>query len=68
MVVTLHIDDELFERARAVAGPCMDESDICRVALETFVRLHAERRLAALGGKAPGFAPIPRDRPDDQSR
>ncbi len=41
----------------------MDKGDLFREAMKVFVRVQAGKRLAALGGKAPGMKAIPRRRP-----
>ena len=63
MRMTLTIDDDLFERAVEVADPGMSRSDLLREAVETFIRVQAGKRLAALGGTAPDMRDIPRRRP-----
>ena len=60
MRTTVTIDDELYEKALAVADPTMDKGDLFREAIKTFVRVQAAKRLAALGGKAPDMQDIPR--------
>jgi hypothetical protein len=60
---TVTIDDELYHRALEVADPGMDKADLFREAMKVFVRVHAGRRLSALGGKAPKMKMIPRRRP-----
>ncbi|MBL8433969.1 type II toxin-antitoxin system VapB family antitoxin [Zoogloea sp.] len=62
MRTTVTIDDELYEKALAVADPTMDKGDLFREAIKTFVRVQAAKRLAALGGKAPDMQDIPRRR------
>ena len=64
MRTTVTIDDELYEKALAVADPTMDKGDLFREAIKTFVRVQAAKRLAALGGKAPDMQDIPRRRAD----
>jgi Arc/MetJ family transcription regulator len=59
---TVTIDDELYNRAVELADPAMDKSDIFREAMKTFVRVHAAKRLAALGGATPDMADVPRRR------
>ncbi len=56
------IDDQLYQRALELAGPELDKADLFRTAVETFVRVQAGQRLAALGGQAPDMADIPRRR------
>ena len=60
-IVTL--DDALYAKALEMADPSMDKSDLFREAVETFVRVRAAKRLAALGAAAPGMKNIPRRRP-----
>lgn len=38
----------------------MEKSELFRVALETFIRVQAAKRLAALGGTTPEIQDIPR--------
>ena len=64
MRTTVTIDDELYEKALAVADPTMDKGDLFREAIKTFVRVQATKRLAALGGKPPDMQDIPRRRAD----
>ncbi len=62
MRTTVTVDDALYEKALEMAGPTMDKSDLFRVAIETFVRVQAAKRLVALGGTAPGAPDVPRRR------
>ena len=62
MRTTVTIDDELYNKALELADPGMDKSDIFREAMKTFVRVHAAKRLAALGGTMPEMAEVPRRR------
>ncbi|WP_027803190.1 DUF2191 domain-containing protein [Paraburkholderia dilworthii] len=62
MRTTVTIDDNLYERALELADPDMDKADLFRVAMQTFVRVQAGKRLAALGGAAPGMPDVPRRR------
>jgi Arc/MetJ family transcription regulator len=64
MRTTVTIDDELYQRAIEVADPTMDKADLFREAVKLFVRVRAANRLAALGGKTPEMAVIPRRRPE----
>ena len=62
MRTTITIEDALYEKALEMADPEMDKADLFREAIRTFVRVQAAKRLAALGGKAPDMAGIPRRR------
>ena len=62
MRTTVTIDDELYEKALAVADPAMDKADLFREAMKTFVRVQAGKRLAALGAAAPQMPDVPRRR------
>ena len=62
MRTTVTIEDDLYEKALAVADPDMDRADLFREAIRTFVRVQAAKRLAALGGAAPNMNDIPRQR------
>jgi len=55
MRTTVTIDDELYERALELSEPGIARADLFREAMETFVRVQAAKRLAALGGQAPGM-------------
>ncbi len=63
MRTTVTIDDELYQRALDVADPGMDKGDLFREAIKVFIRVQAGKRLAALGGKAPAMAAVPRRKP-----
>ncbi len=63
MRTTVTIDDALYEQALEMADPGMDKADLFREAIKTFVRVQAAKRLAALGGAAPGMQDIPRRNP-----
>lgn len=60
MRTTVTIDDALYEQALEAADPDMDKADLFREAIRTFIRVQAGKRLAALGGTAPGMATVPR--------
>ena len=64
MRTTVTIDDELYQRAVELADPDVSRADLFRQAMETFVRVQAAKRLAALGGSAPGTPEVPRRRGD----
>ena len=57
---TFTIDDDVVNRARAVAAPGITVPELVRLALETFTRVEAGKRLAALGGTAPNMPDVPR--------
>jgi Arc/MetJ family transcription regulator len=59
---TITIDDALYRRALELADPAMDKADVFREAMNTFVRVQAGKRLAALGGRAPSMPAVPRRR------
>jgi hypothetical protein len=62
MRTTVSIDDALYRQALDVADPGMDKAELFREAMRTFVRVQSGKRLAALGGKAPDMADVPRRR------
>ncbi|MDR3095898.1 MAG: type II toxin-antitoxin system VapB family antitoxin [Paraburkholderia sp.] len=62
MRTTVTIDDALYEQALELAEPGTDKADLFRVAMQTFVRVQAAKRLAALGGTEPDMQQIPRRR------
>lgn len=63
MRTTITIDDALYEQALSLAEPGMDKpADIVREAIQTYVRVQAGRRLAALGAATPEMQDIPRRR------
>jgi Arc/MetJ family transcription regulator len=62
MRTTITIDDALYQKALELADPQMDKADLFREAVSTFVRVQAGKRLAALGGRAPDMADVPRRR------
>lgn len=68
MRTTVSIDDNLYERALELADPDMDKSDLFRVAMQTFVRVQAGKRLAALGGTVPEMADISRRQSEPAGR
>ena len=63
MRTTVTLDDALYAKALEMADPSMDKSDLFREAVETFVRVRAAKRLAALGASTPGMKITPRRRP-----
>ncbi|KWO47941.1 antitoxin of toxin-antitoxin stability system [Burkholderia sp. MSMB1459WGS] len=56
MRTTVTVDDTLYARTLKLAEPGISPADLFRAALETFVRVQAGQRLAALGGRAPDIA------------
>lgn len=62
MRTTVTIDDALYQQALEAADPSMNKADLFREAVETFVRVQAAKRLAALGGGAPDMKSVPRRR------
>ena len=68
MRTTVTIEDELYNKALEMADPDMNKADLFRVAMSTFVRVQAAKRLAAIGGKAPEMKNIPRNRVQSASQ
>ena len=62
MRTTVTLDDALYQRALEVADPSMSKADLFREAIQTFIRVQAAKRLAALGGSEPLMQDIPRQR------
>lgn len=62
MRTTLALDDELVAAAQEYTG-IMEKSALVREALTALVQREAARRLARLGGTAPGMTAPPRRRP-----
>jgi metal-responsive CopG/Arc/MetJ family transcriptional regulator len=62
MRTTVTIEDELYEKALAMAEPGMEKSELFREAIKTFVLIQAAKRLAALGGSMPDIKDVPRRR------
>ena len=60
MRTTVTIEDDLYQKALAMADPGMNQSELFREAIKTFVRIQAAKRLAALGGATPEMEDIPR--------
>jgi Arc/MetJ family transcription regulator len=60
MRTTITIDDALFQKALELADAKLDTADLIREAINTFIRVQAGKRLAALGGRAPNMADVPR--------
>ena len=62
MRITVTIDDDLFEKARADADKNISRAALCREAIRLFVRMQAAKRLAALGGAQANMKKISRQR------
>ena len=62
MRTTVTLDDALYQRALEVADPSMSKADLFREAIQTFIRVQAAKRLAALGGSEPSMQDIARRR------
>lgn len=62
MRTTITIDDDLYAKALAMAGPDCNKADVVREAMQTYVRVQAAQRLAALGGSQPDSEAPPRRR------
>ncbi len=60
MRTTVTIDDHLYDKALEVAEADMQKGDLFRVAITTFIRVQAAKRLAALAGTEPNMQEIPR--------
>ena len=61
MRTTVTLDDNLVARAREYTG-IQETPALIRLALEALVQREAARRLARLGGSAPGLKPVRRRR------
>lgn len=59
MRITVDIDDELYERALKLAGQDIAPEKLVQEALQTFVRVQAAQRSAALGGTTPEMKTVP---------
>ncbi|KGD65756.1 hypothetical protein Y5S_00980 [Alcanivorax nanhaiticus] len=60
MRTTVTIEDDLYQKALAMAGPDVSKADLFREAMRTYVRVQAAKRLASLGGATPDMQDIPR--------
>jgi len=69
MRTTVTLDDDLVEQARYYTG-IKETSALVQQAMTLLVQREAARRLARLGGSAPGLKPAPRrrSRPADGDR
>jgi Arc/MetJ family transcription regulator len=61
MRTTVTLDDDLLESARSVTG-IQERSVLLHEGLRSLIQREAARRLALLGGSAPGLAPPRRRR------
>lgn len=62
MVITLTIDDDLYAKIRDFAAPGLSDSELIELALRTFVRVEAGKRLIAQGGTMPDLDDLPQRR------
>ena len=62
MRTTITLDDDLLAKATEYSG-IKERSTLIRMALEQFVAIEAERRLAKLKGAFPNMTAPPRRRP-----
>ncbi|WP_419812779.1 type II toxin-antitoxin system VapB family antitoxin [Bacterioplanoides sp.] len=61
MRTTVTIDDTLYDQALDLSEPGIEKADLFREAIQTYIRVQAAKRLAALGGSAPDMPVIPRE-------
>jgi Arc/MetJ family transcription regulator len=61
MRTTLNLDDDLLADAQEMTG-ITEKSALIRASLKALIERESARRLARLGGIAPGMLPIPRRR------
>ena len=61
MRTTINLDDDLLDRAREMTG-IEERSTLIHDGLRALIQREAARRLAALGGSAPGVVAAPRRR------
>jgi Arc/MetJ family transcription regulator len=64
MRTTITIDDDLYEKAAALADPGTEKSELIRECVRAFIQIQTARRLAALGGNVPDMELPPRRRED----
>ena len=67
MKKTLHIDQQLFDEAKAACGATTDTETV-RLGLEALVRHAAYQRVRALLGSEPDAQDVPRRREDPAAR
>jgi Arc/MetJ family transcription regulator len=63
MRTTIALDDGLVARAQELTG-LKERSSLLREALQALIERESARRLARLGGSAPGLADTPRRQPE----
>lgn len=61
MATTLDLDEDLLREAKEAMGVA-DEAELIHLALKNLLAREAARRLAAMGGSAPGIEEVPRRR------
>ena len=66
MMMTIEVDDDLWERARFYAGPVVP-AELVRLAFTSLIEGEAARRLALMGGTEPRFDDIQRWRPEPEA-
>jgi len=64
MRTTITIDDDLYDKAIALAEPGVEKSELIRECVRAYIQLQTARRLAALGGTVPDMELPPRRRED----
>lgn len=64
MRTTITIDDDLYDKAIALADPGVEKSELIRECVRAFIQLQTARRLAALGGAVPNME-LPARRRED---
>jgi metal-responsive CopG/Arc/MetJ family transcriptional regulator len=63
MRTTIALDDQLLDRAEALAG-IKERSALLREALKALIERESARRLARLGGSEPDLVAVPRRQPE----
>lgn len=67
MRTTITLDDDLLEAAREITG-VQERSALVHEGLRALIQREAARRLARLGGSAPGLKAVPRRRATSGTR
>ena len=62
MRITVTIDDELYRRALELADPGTDGVTLLREAMQIFIRVQCDKRLAVLDDQTSQVADVPRRR------